>query len=576
MPAPWPITRRSNTPWPPRPARHLLDAADCAYRLGKLDEARTIADKLAARAEAKTQAYVKTRLPLLNASILARETGLDTIPQGYQMDTAFRFPNSGYADFSAAPVGETGQVLFASLRADTILSQMPTGPIFETTRIYRYTPGESKADGFTRLEALRGLAPSGYQIGNPSPTPDGRTLFYSACRPTASGGLYCRIYKAELDEKGRVMKTGPVDKQVNKPGSSTTQPCVVPGKAKGTYGLYFVSDRKGGRGGQDIYYSNYDAKKQAFANAGSAGKVVNTPGNEGFPFLDAQTGKLYFSSDGYPGFGGMDVFEASGEGKAFDKVRNLGPPINSAADDHGFRPSADGKHGYLASNRPGALTLDAVHCCEDVFAWTMLDQPIRREGAIAARRRAAEEAAALAAARRKAVDDSLSAAVAAANAAAQAKADAASRTSSIQLRASKKDTVSFTAQHLAHNESSAPDKAVTAKVKRISQAIRFETGSSTLLEESKTSLDSLASIMAEHPTWRLTLTGHTDSKGKPAKNYTLGLQRAKSVASYVQEKGMPTAKVRARSMGSTRPAFPNTTVQNRARNRRVTALITEK
>jgi len=559
------------------PARHLLDAADCAYRLGDMTRARTYLTRLNGRLELKTQPDLKARLALLTAATDARELALDTLPQRYDIDTTFRFPNSGYADFGAVRIGQKEQYLFSSLRADSIVRQGPTDPVFETTRIYRYSAGSDQADGFTRLEALRGLAPAGYQIGNPSLSPDGSMLFYSVCRPTASGGLFCRIYRARLDARGRVLDAEPLDKQVNKPGSSTTQPCFVPGKAKGSYGLFFASDRKGGRGGYDLYYAAFDAKKKAFANAGSVSKLVNTPGNEGYPYY--AEGRLYFSSDGHPGFGGMDVFVAEGEGKSYDRVENLGQPLNSAADDISFMPDASGTSGLLASNRAGAHQLDAIHCCEDIFRWSRLPKPIRREGLYAARKRAEAEALAARVARQKAVLDSMQAQTLAAEQARERhRQDSLAEAERTRLarKAARKDTVSFASRHLARNESSAPDKAVTARVKRISQAIRFELGSSVLLEESKPGLDTLVSILSEHPRWRLVLTGHTDSKGKAEANYRLGLARAKAVALFVQEKGMDAKRVKARSLGATRPAFPNDTDANRARNRRVTAQLLER
>ena len=559
------------------PAQHLLDAADCAYRLAEFDEAAALLARMASRAELKAQPALKGRYNLLGQHLAARIDVLDTLGQYFGMDTTFRFPNSGYADFAAIPAGKGGQVLFASLRADSVRHLGPTDPVFDVTTLYRYTPGGAQADGFTRLEALRGLAPAGCQVGNPALAPDGRSLFYSVCRPTAGGSLYCRIYMAELDTKGRVIKSRPVAGGVNAAGSNT-QPCAVPAaKGKGLGGLYFASDRKGTRGGTDLFFAAYDAKKQTFGPAAPVGKVVNTAGNEGWPFWHAPSGRLFFSSDGHPGFGGQDVFVATGQARAFEAVTNLGQPLNSAADDHSFCPEGEAAEaGFLASNRAGATLLQDVYCCEDIFRWQTLPRPVRRPGLLAARKQAAEQAE-----RRR--QDSLSAAAAARAAALQAALEVtrqrrqdsllAARAAAAKLR---KDTVTFRRADLARNESSAPVASVALQAKRISQGIRFELGSAQLLDESKAGLDTLAQILQQHPRWRLTLTGHTDNKGKPAANHKLGLARAQSVVAYLAAAGADAARLRAKSLGATRPAFPNNTDANRARNRRVTATFAER
>ncbi|WP_346321081.1 hypothetical protein [Chitinophaga sp. YIM B06452] len=115
--------------------------------------------------------------------------------------------------------------------------------------------------------------------------------------------------------------------------------------------LYFVSDMPGGMGGKDIYYAlKTDSGWSAPQNAGP---LVNTPGNEMFPYF-APDGTLYFSSDGRGGQGGLDLFSIRLSGNMpSGEALNLGAPVNSPQDDFGIWLNNDGRTGYFSSNRYG-------------------------------------------------------------------------------------------------------------------------------------------------------------------------------------------------------------------------------
>lgn len=113
--------------------------------------------------------------------------------------------------------------------------------------------------------------------------------------------------------------------------------------------LYYVSDRPGGIGGTDIYRSEL-LENGNYGPAQNLGETINTEGRESYVFVDGSI--MYFSSDGYPGYGGMDVL-ATDLNDSDHKVFNLGAPINSAYDDFGYSRSQ--KQGYVSSNRLGQL-----------------------------------------------------------------------------------------------------------------------------------------------------------------------------------------------------------------------------
>ena len=129
--------------------------------------------------------------------------------------------------------------------------------------------------------------------------------------------------------------------------------------------LYFSSDRPGGFGGMDIYLSQKIGNK--WSSPINLGPIVNTSGNEIFPFI-SQKDKLFFASDGHKGVGGLDIFvvEKTDDADEYSWAdrKNIGKPMNSKKDDFGFYINAEETNGYLSSNRPGGLGQD------DIYQWT--------------------------------------------------------------------------------------------------------------------------------------------------------------------------------------------------------------
>lgn len=121
--------------------------------------------------------------------------------------------------------------------------------------------------------------------------------------------------------------------------------------------LYFVSDMPGGYGETDIYKSELENGR--WSKPVNLGESINTKGKEMFPFIDAN-GFLYFSSNGLPGFGGLDVYAAKREDNGNYLVINVGPPLNSDHDDFGYVVNADSLTGFISSNRPGGKGEDDI------------------------------------------------------------------------------------------------------------------------------------------------------------------------------------------------------------------------
>ncbi len=115
--------------------------------------------------------------------------------------------------------------------------------------------------------------------------------------------------------------------------------------------LYFTSDRKGGSGGLDIYVSHRKAGG-GWSEAKNLGPTINTPSDERAPYIHADGKTLFFSTKGYGGLGGFDIFTSQiNEFNTWTLPKNLGFPINTSSDDVFYVPSADGQRAYYASKK---------------------------------------------------------------------------------------------------------------------------------------------------------------------------------------------------------------------------------
>lgn len=132
--------------------------------------------------------------------------------------------------------------------------------------------------------------------------------------------------------------------------------------------LYFSSDMPGGKGGVDIYVVTRNADG-TWSKASNLGDKINTEGNEMFPFIH-ESGLFFFSSDGRPGLGGLDVFATQIKNNQFSKVINVGAPINGTKDDFTFVLNVEKTKGYFASNREGGKGDD------DIYSFNLL-KPIK-------------------------------------------------------------------------------------------------------------------------------------------------------------------------------------------------------
>ncbi len=225
-------------------------------------------------------------------------------------------------------------------------------------------------EGDTMRATVEGFNEAELHTAHATFSPDGNTLYYTICKYVGDADIRCDLYSRQRTG----LSWGPAAKlpePVNAEGYSTTQPRIAVLPDGKTQMLYFVSNRPGSKG-MDIWAASVSV--EGIGTPERLGDVVNTPGDEFTPFYDHKNGHLYFSSDGHRGFGGQDVFRATGRGARFETPQNLGSTINSNFNEICFIKTADSHTAYFASNRGGNIFSKDTICCYDLYK-ACLTQP---------------------------------------------------------------------------------------------------------------------------------------------------------------------------------------------------------
>ncbi len=212
-----------------------------------------------------------------------------------------------------------------------------------------------------------GLLDQNALIANPSFSDDRKMFVYNICREMdGTSELICDVYM-KIKEDASWSKGIKLPATVNSPNYTSTHPCIAKDPITELYKLYFISNRPNGKGGYDIWSTYVDETGQTteLENVDFA----NTEENEFAPYYSSKTKTLYFSSNGFNGFGGQDIFKYSWKGQDSLKVVNLGASINSSYDDLHYSTNNLDTKAYMVSNRPGSIYLDDVMqaCCYDIY-----------------------------------------------------------------------------------------------------------------------------------------------------------------------------------------------------------------
>jgi hypothetical protein len=191
-------------------------------------------------------------------------------------------------------------------------------------------------------------------------------LYYTLCDYINASDIRCDLYYRDVVE-GVYGTPQRLPEPINVAGVTNTQPHVGYDPASGREVLYFVSDREGGAGKKDIWFSyiidndNFTAPENLTA--------LNTPLNDVSPFYHRASNVLYFSTESHLGFGGLDIFSVENVNGVWGTPVNLGAPTNSSLDDAFYTLSDDEKEGHFSSNRLGSMYLSPEDeaCCYDIY-----------------------------------------------------------------------------------------------------------------------------------------------------------------------------------------------------------------
>jgi len=402
-----------------------------------------------------------------------------------------------------------------------------------------------------------------YNEGAESISQDGKYLFFTGCnRPDGLGR--CDIYIAQKkgDDWSKPFDLSP---PVNTAGWESQPSISADGKT-----LYFVSNRKGGYGGYDIWKSHLTDK--GWGEPENMGPNINTMYDEQSPFIHADDSTFYFCSNGWPGLGGKDLFVSRlGKDGKWQKPENLGYPINSSGDENGLTLTATGAYAFFSSNNLNGFG------GYDIYTFEM-PQSIRPQlvtyvkGVVQdAKTKAPLEAAVeiIDLQRKESVYQDYS--------------DAtlgdflATLTSgkNYGLNISKSGYLFYSANFsLAGHEPKNPFnisvllEPIEVGNKVILNNIFFDTNKFDLKPESITELQQLVDFLTLNPTLHIEISGHTDDVGSDVSNQTLSENRAKAVYQYLISNKIAAERLVFKGYGKTQPIVPNTSDEGRQKNRR--------
>ncbi|WP_229747134.1 OmpA family protein [Mucilaginibacter galii] len=410
-----------------------------------------------------------------------------------------------------------------------------------------------------------------FNEGAQSISQDGKYLFFTGCnRPDGMGRCDIYITQKKGDDWSKPFN---LSAPINSSGWESQPSISADGRT-----LYFVSNRKGGYGGYDIWKCRVTEK--GWSEPENLGPKVNTAYDEQSPFIHPDDSTLYFCSNGWPGLGNKDLFVSRlDKAGKWQKPENMGYPINSSGDENGMSITTSGGYAYFASN-----TLSGY----GGFDIYMFELPVK------ARPHAVTyvTGSVIDATTRKPMEASVEIVDLATNQPVyQSMTSTTKGDFLVTLVTGRnygltifKNGYLFSSENfsLAGQKSNTPFKievplnAIEIGKTAILKNIFFDSNRFDLKPESQSALQYLLNFMVINPTVSIEISGYTDNLGNDVMNQKLSENRAKSVYQYLINHGAKAIKLQYKGYGKQLPVAPNATEDGRAKNRRTEFKITAK
>ena len=378
---------------------------------------------------------------------------------------------------------------------------------------------------------------------------DGRTMLFTYSKPINGQDLGAKIYRSERasgewGEAQEVKLFADSSITVGHPALNATGDT-----------LYFVTDAPGGEGGKDIWFAELDGSD--FVNAQPMGAGINTSADEMYPYVHAD-GTLYFTSNGHPGYGGLDLYKAERDTTNKDSVvwilYNLGAPFNGAGDDFGITFAGNSQDGFFSSNRGDKKGLDKI------YSFVLPEMEFIAEGGIHD-----ELGNPIADAKLRLVGSDGT------NSKLNARRDG---TYKIKLKRDVKYVMLVTARGFLNDKAQwntlnlKDSKTYTMDftLNPISRPVKmenifYEFGRWELTKASEEELDRLVKLLNDNPNITIELSAHTDLKGNEAFNMELSQKRAQSCCDYLIAHGIEAERLTPVGYGKTKPMVVDKALQ---------------
>ena len=469
-------------------------------------------------------------------------------PAGYEI-VNMRAINSKQSDFSPAYASDDyTTLLLTTSREEATGSKNHAGTGEKFTDIY--ISQRDKRGNWSDPRSIDESINTPDDEGTPSLTADFKKMYFTRCRTSKRNKLGCEIMLSERTEQGWLSP-------VAVPIAADSMVVAHPSISADELTLYFVSNIPGGYGGNDLWRVTRTTPSDSWGEPINLGPEINTPMNEMFPFIHSD-GTLYFSSDGHPGMGGLDIFRATpledGDGW---KVENMRYPINSPSDDFGIAFEKEREAGYFSSRRRDL----GARGGDNVYLFYLPEILFNLIGEV----RDDKSGGLLADANVQLVgSDGLIADT-------KTKDDGAFRfmlnpNTDYVLVASKTGYLNGRGRETTKGITESTDFEMTIKLTSTARPIElpnifYDYDRWELRTESMAALDRLVEVLNENPTIIIELGAHTDSRGTLDYNYDLSQKRAQSVVNYLIEKGIPTERLRAKGYAQSQPKVVDALLQ---------------